>query len=391
MTDSLETRMASYRREDRSLWQQPEEYDLGNKSDRAILHRKLDSNQVAAIIDRVDLIIDDLFTVEYPDQEQCGGLHDEFVDAMAGQGAVYGRWFYYPWSQELVHFPTLEDHRRLRTARNKNLITEEEQETLYKSAIAVFGLSVGSNVVSKLVLSGIGGKLILADPDIIEPTNMNRIEGGFGDVGSYKVDIVAKKISEADPYIDQVHIKGRVDNDALEWISTEHKPDLMVDEVDDLKAKISIRKEGQRTHTPVIMSTDTGDKAVVDVERYDLCNTPLFNGRLRLRDIEGIESEEPSAIKKAVPKLNGLKNATPRLIESFLDKDKTLSGIPQLGITATIGGALAAITARELLLGRKVASGRYVFSPKETLHLKSPTSLTESAQILRRFMKESKR
>lgn len=45
---------------------------------------------------------------------------------------------------------------RLRTFRNRNLITVGEQSVLSEARVAVLGLSVGSNVVDQFVQTGIG-------------------------------------------------------------------------------------------------------------------------------------------------------------------------------------------------------------------------------------------
>ena len=297
----------------------------------------------------------------------------------------------YSFLYALVHFPPVEEHRRLKTSRNRNLITEDEQRILYASSLAIFGMSVGSNVVEKLVLSGIGGKLILADPDKIEPTNLNRITGGFSEVGAKKVDYVARKISESDPYIEQVHIKNYIDEYSLSAITEEHHPNVFIDEVDDLPAKVSIRLEGSKSTVPVLMATDLGDKSIIDIERHDQKVVKPFNGRLKTSHIDAILNDPDSRdSKRAFTKIIGIKNVTPRLIESFMEQHKTLSGIPQLGMTASMGSSLLALACREILLDRKLDSGRYIFSPKDILKLRSPTSLSLGTKTLIRFAKSSK-
>jgi len=393
MKDSLESTLDDtfWRRD--TIWTKPEEYDLSNDADRRILEKKFDGNEVASVIDRVDLVANELFSIDNPSVEEDDPVRFEYVDELLGQGSSYGRWFFYSWSGELVHFPGKEDHRRLRTARNRNLVMEEEQRLLYASTLAVFGMSVGSNVVDQLVLSGIGGKLILADPDTIEPTNLNRINGTFRDVGSSKVDKVARKISEVDPYIEQVHIKERVNGDVLSEIIELHQPDLLIDEVDDLRAKVAIRIEGSACGVPVLMATDLGDKSIVDVERYDLDKAKLFNGRLKEKVIATIisDGENPEVARKVLPKLIGIQNVTPRLLESFMEQGKTLAGVPQLGMTAAVGGALAALATREILLDRRLESGRYIFSPKEVLRLRSPTPLLSGIKTFMTFAKNANR
>jgi hypothetical protein len=119
--------------------------------------------------------------------------------------------------------------------------------------------------------------------------------------------------------------------------------------------------------------------------------TKPFNGRLGDRCVnELLNSEDPDIVKKALTKLIGLKNVTPRLLESFMDQGITLSGVPQLGMTAAVAGALATYATREILLGRKIDSGRYIFSPKKTLGLQSPTPARLGAQTILKFVKSAK-
>jgi tRNA A37 threonylcarbamoyladenosine dehydratase len=87
----------------------------------------------------------------------------------------------------------------VRTSRNRNLINEEEQSRLYNASVLIAGMSVGSNVVEALVSQGIGGKFILADMDIVEPSNLNRIRSPLHHVGLHKVDAISRKVWESIP------------------------------------------------------------------------------------------------------------------------------------------------------------------------------------------------
>ena len=59
----------------------------------------------------------------------------------------------------------------------------DEQGRLAGLRVAVAGLSVGRAVVSTLVHEGIGGELRLADFDVLDLSNLNRVAGGVADVG----------------------------------------------------------------------------------------------------------------------------------------------------------------------------------------------------------------
>lgn len=360
----LDAVMAEYARQP-AEWQRPVEYDLNNGIDEYELRQQFTNGNITAVVDPVEHIADDLFEYEHPSEKGDDAARQAYVEDVRSQGNKFGKWFLMPWSGELVHYPEREQHRALRTSRNRNLITDAEQDRLYDSTVAVFGLSVGSKVVEQLVGSGIGGTVIIGDPDHITPSNLNRISGGFAHVGMKKLNKVAAEISMADPYIEQVHFTDGVTEENLEALS-EHRPDVIFDEVDDLRMKALIRRYAQREGIPVVMATDLGDKSLIDVERYDLEDAKPFGGRLKDDELEKLYNGDvtPQDIRRYMVKIVGIRHVTPRVMESVLEVGSTLSGLPQLGTTASKGGAAAAVTARKILLGEDVPTGRYIEKQK---------------------------
>lgn len=375
-------------------WRTPDEFNLRNKSDQSILEQYFDDGKISVVHDQIKLIADNLYKLNFPDKLDDETEKASYTSEILGQSEKYGRWFYFPWSRELVHYPTPDDHRKLRTSRNRNLITEEEQRKLYAATLAIFGMSVGSHVVESVVLSGIGGKLVLADSDIIEPPNLNRMNADFTDVGTSKVEYIAKQVSKIDPYIVQVIINNNITKDSLSELVERHKPQIIFDEVDNLSIKASIRLQARDSKIATVMATDLGDKSLIDVERYDVKKhkkAKPFNGRLKLKEVKSLASEDEADIaKEALAKIIGIRNVTPRLLSSFMEQQVTLSGLPQLGSTAIMGGALAAVAAREIILGRPLKSGRYIAAAKDILRLKSPTPFLEGLKTLNSFVKYSK-
>ncbi len=63
-------------------------------------------------------------------------------------------WVYYPWRRVLVHILNKEDYRLLRLSRNKNLITDEEQEKFSNQIIGIVGLNVGNSGALCIALEG---------------------------------------------------------------------------------------------------------------------------------------------------------------------------------------------------------------------------------------------
>lgn len=302
-----------------------------------------------------------------------------------------GVFFHFPWSGDVVEYPTMEVFRRLRTDRNRDLITVEEQQNLFQSTIAVFGLSVGSSIVERLATGGIGGRFILADMDLIEPTNLNRISATFGQVGESKVDWLAKRISEIDPYIHQHHLPQGVSAQILlEELPTLPTPSVLVDEVDDLSVKFAIREYGRTNHIAVIMATDIGDTVILDVERHDQPNgAKIFGGRLKPKDLELLAAGQvpPDQLKHFMLRVLGVRHLSTRLINSGLDIGTRLSGMPQLGTTASMAGSVATVAIRELLLNHRMPSGRYAVSLRKSLNLQRSAPFRDGFRAVRRLVR----
>ena len=103
-------------------------------------------------------------------------------------------WIYYPWNNKAVRCVPEDLYFKLRTARNKNIITEDEQIHYRNAKVGIAGLSVGSTILSALVMSGGPKVLKIADFDLIEITNLNRINAKLTDVGMNKTVVAARGV-----------------------------------------------------------------------------------------------------------------------------------------------------------------------------------------------------
>lgn len=366
------------------VWTQPDEFDFASWADRREVRRRIESGSIISTVDRLNSINDELFELRHPDKKTDVAAKGQFLDDIEYRGERSGRWFHFPWSQSLVHYLEQSDHQDLRTFRNRNLITMDEQAKLLRSKILVAGLSVGSSIVEQLTHSGIGGTMILGDYDSLSVANLNRVDAGMPQVGMKKIDIAAIKASELDPYVHQVHFREGISADDMAEIAR-LKPDIIFEAVDDLTVKALLRQFASRHKIPLIMGSDVGDKSIIDIERHDQRLTAEFNGKLNHKEVGIMMAGDitDSDKSKLTTKLIGVSNASSRLIDSSMDK--TLGGFPQLETTAKIAGSLATIAAREILLGREVKSGRYIASPKGILNLQSQSTLVETMQTLNRF------
>lgn len=346
-------------------WSQPQQFDFTDQLDRLRAKQLVDGARARTVIN--------------PD------WHEEFPDiAGVSDSERSGSWFYYPWSESLIHFPDEAAYREMRHARDRHLVTTEEQAELKDKSALYAGLSVGSHVVEHMVYAGIGRSHILADFDRVSVSNLNRIHSGMPQVGERKVDVIAKAVSELDPYMQQTLWAEGVTKDALEGLK--RPPSIIFDEVDDLAAKALLRLYAKENRVPLIMATDVGYKSVIDIERHDIESVQPFNGRLSQDLIEAMLAGElsPKQRMKVTTKIIGLSNASFRLLQSV--SDKTLRGLPQLEVTASQGGALATIVARDILLGRKVSSGRRVHDARRAMKLPAEMPLADGIKVLKNFI-----
>ncbi len=97
----------------------------------------------------------------------------------------------------------IKDLYRKATARNIGLITEEEQEILRHSTVAIAGMgAVGGNYLLTLARLGVG-RFIIADGDVYEPANLHRQAGAFvSTLGKNKAEVMAAMARDINPEAD---------------------------------------------------------------------------------------------------------------------------------------------------------------------------------------------
>lgn len=342
------------------------------------------------IDDQIELALSELFDIEYPARKD--NKTQEEVMAYGRKKTrdnpkEWGEWVYYPWLNRVVHFPPKQEYRALRTSRNRNLITAEEQKKLYDATVLITGLSVGSNVVEALVSQGVGGTLILIDMDIIEPSNLNRIRSPYHHVGLHKVEAVSRKVWEIDPYIKIQDYREGLTAENLQSMLKKHSIDLVVDEMDELRMKVVLREAAKRHSVPVIMAADDGDNSLIDIERYDQDTTlELFNGRIPADVIDRVRHEKLPRREQGMvigKHFIGAEHIPLRMYQSLGEVGTSLPSWPQLGGAAALSGVVLTYVARKILLQEKIRSGRHLISLDEKLDLEKEHD--QHQQQLQRF------
>lgn len=314
--------------------------------------------QPTCIVDRYDLLLEDLFLIRNPrfkfvkdHKKELSIFSEEYIAGRVTEDI--GEWFYFPWNKTLAHYLPSNEHQEIRTARNRNIITSDEQKKLYDIRVAYAGLSVGSHGALTFALMGGARKIKIADPDIVSASNLNRIRVDFLSLGRKKTDLVRDYIYQLNPYSDVESFDGGVDEENIdEFLSN---VDVLVEETDNLEIKIRLRMAAREKRIPVIMATDNGDNLIIETERFDLDNTKkLFNGVIGDVDLETFKSFTPSDLPKLATKIAGPDLITERMMDSLLLVGREIYSWPQLGDAATLSGVAIAYILKRIALGENV-------------------------------------
>lgn len=283
------------------------------------------------------------------------------------------RYVLFPWRSTLVRLPDADLYYRLKTARNRHLLTGREQQIWGSAVIAVAGLSVGSSALTAAALTG-ARRFHIADSDELAPTNLNRIVGSVTDLGVSKVELARRRILEGDPYTQIATFPDGYRPDLAEAFlgsaafpgtTQELATSVVIEEIDDVAMKIDIRRRARAAGVPVLSATDMGEDVVLDVERYDLDpEYPIFHGRGE--GFSAGDAADPAQRLQMALAIVG-DEVTPRMAFSASQLGRSVTSWPQLGSTAAMAGALVATAARNIVCGRPVRSGRYRFGIEEIL------------------------
>jgi hypothetical protein len=263
---------------------------------------------------------------------------------------------YYPWNHTLVKIITKDDYLILKTNRNQDLITKDQQKKLSDLKLGVFGMSVGSNIAFVLTQAGISNNITIADFDNLDTTNLNRILAGVHQVGLNKTIVASRRIYEDNPFAKVTLIQKGVNVKNLEILLKNKKLDCIVEEIDSFLMKIEIRLLAMKYKIPIVMITDNGDGVVLHIERYDLGYNKIFDKDLsywnELKEKKLGREEMGGIIMNDI--VGGLDKVDPNMFESVKKViNKELVSWPQLGSAAIYGGVIATFAIKEIFKNNK--------------------------------------
>ena len=280
--------------------------------------------------------------------------------------AEYGVWVYYPWSGRLVHILDEAEFIELRTSRNQYKITIEERELLAAKRVGVIGLSVGQSVALTMAMERSFGEIRLADFDILELTNLNRIRSGLHNLGLRKVVMVAREIAEIDPFLKiSIFPEGLTEENMDAFFTEGGKLDVLIDECDGVDIKIMCRLKAKSLGIPVLM--EASDRTTIDVERFDLePDRSILHGFIDHLDVSKLKFLKTN--EERMPYLApmvGIDTMSVRLKASAIEVGQSITTWPQLASAVALGGGAVADIWRRIALDTYHESGRYFVDMEE--------------------------
>lgn len=311
----------------------------------------------------------ELFFIDHPEYKKGMAEAEALCQKFLLQNQIKGVWIYYQSADTLIHSLPEQEYYKLRTARNHDIITEQEQTNYRNINVGIAGLSVGSSILSALVISGGPRFFKIADFDDIEISNLNRIRASLADVGRNKTEVAAREVWAVDPFAQlKLYSEGLNKFSLEEFLLGHPKLEVFVDAMDSIDLKVKARLICRKEKIPVLSVTDNGDSIILDVERFDLePEREIFHGLIKGIEQTNLEHQDYKSWLKLATRIVDPKYLTNAMQESLLKIGKTLASVPQLGTSAAIGGSACSFAIRRIANKQPFISGRYVISLEEKL------------------------
>lgn len=347
------------------LWK-PELLDVNVETDRIRLNALRESGSILEEYDTLDSQVAEWAVCQTPAAKHDPSLLATTLGTLMADRDwdSFGIWAFYPWSGRLVHVLPEDAFIEVRTNRNRDKITREETASLRSKTVGIAGLSVGQSTAIALAMERGCGRLKLADFDVVELSNLNRIRCGLHELELPKWVVAARAIAEFDPYFDiEIYDEG-VHKDNLS--SFMEGCDVVVDACDSLSIKAHLRLEAAAQGVPLVM--DTNDSGMLDIERYDHPErgSGFVHGRIdeaTMRSFTNMDRWTPEALDAFVD----VANASERGQASLPKVGTELVSWPQTYTGVAAGGAHAAEACRRLALGENLPDARITMDLHEQL------------------------
>lgn len=257
---------------------------------------------------------------------------------------------------------------KLLTDPDGKLSAEQIRRRLETAVVGFVGASLGSNVIEGVVREMRPRAAKLADPDYLEATNLNRLQHGsirylsrsraerreprnaFETQFVSKASFVAYENQLVDPYTDwYVYDEGVLRDNIDQFLlggGGEPRLDYVVEEADDIRIKVEVRKRARQHGIPVFMATDAGHRAMIQFQDYAVNPSAPLGYRVPDTELLGrlerlMSTGDRGALFEFVESLIGPGFAVDEYADWIAQRgEQPTNSIPQSGSVAQLSGGL---------------------------------------------------
>ncbi len=230
------------------------------------------------------------------------------------------------------------------------------------------------SVIAELALRSGFTHLTLVDGDTVEITNLNRQMFSNQDVGSYKAEVIAKRLLAINPNAEIDYINKFVSVDEKWHFDVVKNSDIIIDTIDisSIKAMLDIHRLARANDIPVIFPLNMGYSSGVFVFTS---SSASLEQMLQIDEAIDLQAAEEMYINKSIfmkwadmclPYLN---RHNIEILEAFISRvpDEGWCPLPQIGIAAYMSAILCVTLMLKLLTGEehKTAPFMYTCDPWE--------------------------
>lgn len=253
-----------------------------------------------------------------------------------------------------------------RYARHEEFITVSHQKVLAKARVFLAGCGVGSTLAPNLARLGYAtnkpGCLILADPDIVEVTNLNRQAFPEEAVGKNKAQALKNEVARINRRVNMIAVtEGVTLQNVSRLVSS---ADIIVDMIDVAKPEvmIALHREAEKQKKPVITGLDLGEGTATLVFNYKDPKAIMFDRYLGLENVHMNELRDfplIAAIALASQCIIG------PVLRAFVDSEEALRYYMDFFNSKNHIKALKAVVSKEMhVVIEKIVKGELDYIPQ---------------------------
>ena len=246
-------------------------------------------------------------------------------------------------------------------SRNRGLISDEQQEKLKSSCVAVFGLGgLGGIICEILVRSGITN-LKLIDKDVFETSNLNRqIYAHQHSLGRSKTKVTKEALLKINPGLSLISF-NRVGEDNIDEILIE--TDLALLALDETLACITISRAAQKQGIPLVEGWALPFLNVRVYTRDTPSLEQVYNLPTEGRSVKDISEKESAELNlKMLLELKNIEGIEAYYDENIINQLQD-GNIPSFAPVVWLNACYMSLEAIKVLLGR----GTISYAPKMTI------------------------